>query len=498
VAAGFGVFAQPVEGVVVGQVEAGGDQHREPAHRVGNRWPVGRVHHPHLQAGVEGAAVERFDEALVGAFVGGAVRMRQRRVSLHDPAGRHVDEQRHVGVRHDPGDEFAGLLELGAEAGDLGVRPAGSPVVRQDPAPVRLGAEVQGVPVPVADHAGAACDECPGGLAPLPVVGGPAVPGEADVRRVGLGDQERRLFRRVHPVGAEVQRPHPVGGPRLGGGAGVGQGEPVLHDVVRVTGGDVESPADPVVVEGGPVVGEAGGDELLRGRVLPDDPGLPGDELLGLPCLEPPPGQLVLRLRVAVRPPQVGPGGQPVRPVDESPLLVEVLDGPVLVAQVVGEPLEDAVVVQQFQAGFVVDLEADHRGVPGVPAGHPPDDPLGVEPERGMGEVGLLPGAPRDRPAAAPLAGDLRVQAGQPRRHGVGGCAEDDGDAAGLGAVQNGQQPVEVEAALLGFPGGPDRLADADDGESGGGHQVQVGVESIGGLVLVVVGRPEEHVFRHG
>ena len=36
-------------------------------------------------------------------------------------------------------------------------------------------------------------------------------------------------------------------------------------------------------------------------------------------------------------------------------------------------------------------------------------------------------------------AGDLRVLPGEPRRHGVGGRAEDDGDAAFVCAVETGR-----------------------------------------------------------
>jgi hypothetical protein len=67
---------------------------------------------------------------------------------------------------------------------------------------------------------------------------------------------------------------------------------------------------------------------------------------------------------------------------------------------VVDEALEDAVVVEQFVAGLVVHLEADDRGVAGVAADDLADDPLGVEPERRVGEVDLLP-APQGMRAGA-------------------------------------------------------------------------------------------------
>ena len=69
-------------------------------------------------------------------------------------------------------------------------------------------------------------------------------------------------------------------------------------------------------------------------------------------------------------------------------------------------------------------------------------------------------------PGAA-LAGDLRILPGQPRRHGIGRRAEDHGDAALVRTVEHRLQPLEVEPAVLGLPGRPDRLADPDDGETG-------------------------------
>ena len=118
-----------------------------------------------------------------------------------------------------------------------------------------------------------------------------------------------------------------------------------------------------------------------------------------------------------------------------------------------------------------------------------------------MGEVDLLPRAPSDALPGGPLAGDLRVLPGEPRRHGVGGRAEDDGDTAFVCAVEHRLEPLEVEPSVLRFPGRPDRLADPDDGEAGVDHQVEVGLEPFVGLVLDVVRGAEEDAggeHRHG
>ena len=64
-----------------------------------------------------------------------------------------------------------------------------------------------------------------------------------------------------------------------------------------------------------------------------------------------------------------------------------------------------------------------------------------------------------------------------------------------VGAVEHRREPVEVEPSVLRFPGGPDRLADPDDGEAGVDHQVEVGLQPVERLVLVVVGGAEQHLL---
>ena len=76
--------------------------------------------------------------------------------------------------------------------GNRAVRPSRAPAVRENPAPVAIGAGVGGVPVPVLHHARTAGNQSPGRLTPLTVVGGTTVRGE-NVPGVGFGDKERLL-----------------------------------------------------------------------------------------------------------------------------------------------------------------------------------------------------------------------------------------------------------------------------------------------------------------
>ena len=195
------------------------------------------------------------------------------------------------------------------------------------------------------------------------------------------------------------------------------------------------------------------------------------------------------------------------RPVDEAPFAVEGLHVAVLMAQPVDELLEHALVVEDLEARLVVDLEADHGRVVGVARQDLADDPLGVELERGVGVVDLLPSAPVDALAGAVLAGDLGVEAHEPRRDGVRRGAEDDGDAALVRAVEDRLEPVEFELPVLGLPSAPDGFAHADHREARLDHEVEVGlqprtgglgVESFNGvrLVLEVIRGPEQDRVR--
>ena len=319
----------------------------------------------------------------------------------------------------------------------------------------------------------------------------------ADRLRVGLRDEVRRLLRGVHAVRHRVQRPRARGHPGLVRGDGGGQGQVVPHPVVRVAGGDVQPTRERVVLHGGAVVRDARGDELVLARVLADDVGLPADEVRGELRLELAPRQGVLGLGVVLRRPEVRPGGEPVGPVGQAPLLVQPLDRAVPGAQVVHEPLEDLPVVEDLVARLVVHLVPDDGGVLGVPGDDGADDPLGMEQERRVAVVDLLTRAPAHRRPVPADDVDLRVQPRQPHRHRVGRRTEDHLDAPLVRAVQHGLQPVQVEAAVLRLPGGPDGLADPDHREARLDHQVQVpfqlpGALLLGAVVLVVVGGAEQ------
>src|SRR3954452_19179957 len=276
-------------------------------------------------------------------------------------------------------------------------------------------------------------------------------------------------------------------------GAVVRELQPVLHGVVGIPRSGVEGISDLIVVDGGPVVGDAGRDELSGRGVLTDDVGLPADELGGLLGLEATPGDVVLGLRVAIGCPQIVPGRESVRPVDEAPLTVEAVDVAVTMTQVVHEALEDAAVVKEMKAGFVVDLEADDGGMPRVAIKDPVYHPFRMEEEGRVREIYFLPSPPGDPFSRGSFAGDFRIQPGQPRRHGIRGRAKDDGDAPSRGTVENWLEPVQIELAVLRFPGRPDRLTDSDDREVRLLHEIEVDVQPVIRLVLVVVGRTEQH-----
>ena len=166
--------------------------------------------------------------------------------------------------------------------------------------------------------------------------------------------------------------------------------------------------------------------------------------------------------------------------------------------QVVHEALEDAAVVKEMQAGFVVDLEADDGGMARIATKDLADHPVGMEEEGRVREIDFLPSPPGDPFARGSFAGDLRIQPGQPRRHGIRGRAKDDGDAPPRGSVENRLEPVQIELAVLRFPGRPDRLTDSDDREVRLLHEIEIDIEPVIRLVLVVVRRTEQHAVGTG
>ena len=187
--------------------------------------------------------------------------------------------------------------------------------------------------------------------------------------------------------------------------------------------------------------------------ILAHDARLPGDELGGQLGLVPSPGEVILRLPVAVRRPQLLKAVEPVRPIGESPLAVERLDVAILRPEPVEEPVETAPVVKQLEPRLVVDLVADDRGMVDVASDDGPHDAFGVGPELGMRVVDLLSPAPRTAYAGRVLGGDVRVLLLQPRRNRVRGGAEDHRDVVCLRGVEHGLQPVEVELAVPRLPG---------------------------------------------
>src|SRR4051794_17281252 len=235
---------QPIELPVAGDVKAGyyeiGMLYRCNLRRAVGREQMLGVNDARLQLGIKGTAVEGVEKTLVGTSVGRAVVgckgwLRPER----PPAASRVDEA-HVRVRNQAGDRVTSALELAAELCDLAIHPPGQAAVGKNTAPVGLSPKVQGVPVPVFDHLGAAGYESPRCLPPLAVVGRAVEPRATDGLSIRLCDEEWRLLGRIHPVGAQVQRPRTGRDPILLPLSSVGQLEAALHHVVGVAGSDIE------------------------------------------------------------------------------------------------------------------------------------------------------------------------------------------------------------------------------------------------------------------
>jgi hypothetical protein len=81
----------------------------------------------------------------------------------------------------------------------------------------------------------------------------------------------------------------------------------VLHLVIGIAGRHVQGSAELDVLDAGLLVGDARGHESAAAGDLANNAGLPGDELGDEFGLEAPPGEVVLRLEVALRTPQLAP-----------------------------------------------------------------------------------------------------------------------------------------------------------------------------------------------
>jgi len=321
----------------------------------------------------------------------------------------------------------------------------------------------------------------------------------ADRERVRLGDEERLVARGARQIGLEIDRPRPrLPAPARAGARGLRRRrrhrERVLHRVIRVDRGDVELAVEVGGIERGAGERHACRDELIRARELLDERRLLGDELRRERRLEAAPREVIGRHGVAVRRPQVVPAAEPMGPVDQAPAVVERLNVAVALPQPIDERLERAAIVEQLHPRLVVDLVADDRRVIGVAADDVPDEPVRVVAEGRMRVVRILAvpvGNPLSRPA---LRTHLRVLAREPRRHGIRRRAENHADAPLMRAVEHGREPVETETPVLGLPGRPHRLPDADNGEVGLRHQIEIALQPVVRLILRVVGHPVEDV----
>ena len=356
------VVPQEAEFVVCRDIEAGHHEHgmrlRE-GRRIGTE--LARVHDARLSPRVDHAAVERIENDLVRLPVGQPIRAVQRGEELERPLAVVGIEQRHVGVGLEPVERRADVREEGTDLAHFGIHATRPLVVRNHSAPVGLRAEVQRVPVPILDHGRPPRDKCEGRLLELAGIGRVVLIASGDRLGVGLSHQEAFLLRGEDAVGLAKQRPDPRGRPvrdRLEVDA---LREVLLHAVIRVARRHVEGEHQVGVILCRPRVGDTGRDELVGSAVFAHDIGLPGNELGGEVGLITTPGQVVLRERIAVGNPQLGPLGDAVRPVGEPPLAIECLDIAILFTQPVDEGGEGERIMEKLHPRLVVDLESDHR-----------------------------------------------------------------------------------------------------------------------------------------
>ena len=116
-----------------------------------------------------------------------------------------------------------------------------------------------------------------------------------------------------------------------------------------------------------------------------------------------------------------------------------------------------------------------------------PDDPLAVEPVARMGDVHILPVAIPGR-AAVGIRQNVRVFPDHPRRNGIGGCADDYGNAILLRTRKHPVQAGEIKFAVPRFPCAPGGFGNADHVHACFLHHAHILVHTGHRHVFIIIG----------
>ncbi len=176
-------------------------------------------------------------------------------------------------------------------------------------------------------------------------------------------------------------------------------------------------------------------------------------------------------------------------PVDQSPGLIEAVDGTELLLQVPDESRLNGGAGRAVGGGFVIDLITDDGRIVAVMGGDGANHAFGVAQKIGIGDVHILADA---------IGGSLSIKAGDqnfrmffehPRRDGISGRAHDYADVGAGEAFEDTIHPGKFETAVFWLPEAPGGFSDADDVNPGLLHQGDVSFEAILGHVFFVEGR---------
>ena len=141
--------------------------------------------------------------------------------------------------------------------------------------------------------------------------------------------------------------------------------------------------------------------------------------------------------------------------------------------------------------GLVVELVANDRGMILHMVDQRDDDPLRGVAEDRVGDVHVLPTSVLRR-ALRRDDEHFRVFFSEPGGDRVGRGPDDDVDSGLVHRVEHTVDVRKVENAGLGFQRSPGGFGDANDGDVGRLHHLDVLVEAVRGGVLLVVSRAEE------
>src|ERR1051325_2848336 len=234
-------------------------------------------------------------------------------------------------------------------------------------------------------------------------------------------------------------------------------------------------------------------DELVCSFILADDAGLPRQKVRHELVLMSLPFQFIAGVEDARARRQLIPIVDTLTPVVESPDLVQLVDSPELLLQVLCKSDLYIGPTRPVRRGLIVELITDDRRIVLVVIEYLAYHALGVEAIGRIGDVHVLAHAVGGTLAVEARDQNLRVLMIEPGGDGISGRAHDDFDSGLAHALDDLIHPCKIELAVARLPQPPTGLAHANDSDARILHHLDILVEPLVGHVLVIVRDAVKH-----